>query len=84
MQGVLYSVTGTNMSKISEIRKMLKYGDRQIIAKVVQCSPELVKKVLSGERNHSKGKGKQVIEVAEKIIETRELLMRIRGDQQTL
>ena len=50
------------MIKISEIRKKLKYGDRKIIANVVHCSPELVKKVLSGERNHHKGKGKQVVE----------------------
>lgn len=72
------------MSKISEIKKKLKYGDRIIIANMVECSPELVKKVLSGERNHRKGKGKLVIEVAEKLIETRELLMQIRRDQNRL
>ena len=66
------------MSKISEIRKNLKYGDRQLIAKVAECSPELVKKVLSGQRNYKKGKGKRVVEVAEKLIETREMLLKIK------
>jgi hypothetical protein len=63
------------MSKISEIKKNLKYGDQRTIAKTVNCSPELVKKVLRGERNCIKGKGKRVIEVAQLIIENRQLLL---------
>lgn len=55
------------------LKNQLKYGDRQIIARVVNCSPELVKKVLSGERNHSKGKGRKIVEVAERVIKVRKV-----------
>ena len=64
--------------KLAQIRASLQYGDRRIIARVVDCSPELVKKVLSGEREHQKGKGKRVVEVAESIIQTRRVLEELR------
>lgn len=53
------------------IRNQLSYGDQRLIAKMVGCSPELVKSVLNGTRSHRKFKGRKVVEIAKLLIELR-------------
>jgi len=51
---------------------------KKLLRMLFFCSTELVKKVLSGERNHKKGKGQLVIVVAIKVIEAREMLCKLQ------
>lgn len=62
------------MTKISEIRNALLRGDQKIIAQIVGCSTEMVKKVLNEERSHKGEKGRKIIQCAQKIIEHRKRL----------
>lgn len=57
-----------------EIKSQLHRGDQLIIAAVVGCSPKLVGKVLRDEIGHRRGKSKQVVEIALRVIKIREEL----------
>jgi len=63
------------MKLLQKINKELKHGDQETISALVGCSTTYVNMVLSGRREHGKGKGKMVVEVAAKLISKRDLMI---------
>lgn len=65
------------MTLLTALRSQLEEGDCQVIARVADCSPELVIQVLNSKFEPG-DKEKKIVEIARKVIELRTLLSELQ------